>query len=441
MDNQDTIIACATSLTSISALNVIRLSGDKSFSILQKLVSKDINEYERRKTYHVFLRDEGKLIDDALIVLFQGKESFCGEDTVEFYLHGSPIIAYNLIKFALKNGARMARKGEFSYKAVINGKMSILEAERTNALIHAKTSYASEKVLSSFSKDFFKPLQDIKEKIAYLYAYFLQVLDYPEEYNDEDDKVISRIDELLNYIDKIKIGTKMNNYLFSGVKVVICGEPNVGKSTLLNRILEEDRAIVTPIEGTTRDVIEGYKEISGVPFTFYDTAGIRDSSDVIEKIGIDKSFSMIEKADVVLLLSDSGRFDEEKSKSFFLKLKDKNVIKVQTKEDIKEDDWDEAEVHLSSSSDLKDLYEAIFKKLNLDELKEPGLFSMEDYVKLNKIEDILKQCKEDFAKENSYDLLTISLNEAHHKIKELLGEEYDPNEIYDVVFSSFCVGK
>ncbi|HBD06611.1 MAG TPA: hypothetical protein DCY93_04300, partial [Firmicutes bacterium] len=108
---------------------------------------------------------------------------------------------------------------------------------------------------------------------------------------------------------------------------------------------------------------------------------------------------------------------------------------------IKEDDWNEAEVHLSSKSDLNKLYEVIFKKLNLDELKEPGLFSMEDYVKLNKIEDILKQCKEDFAKENSYDLLTISLNEAHHNIKELLGEEYDPNEIYDVVFSSFCVGK
>lgn len=441
MKANDTIVAIATSTSSLAALNIIRLSGDKSFPILQNLIKSDVKNLEKRKAHHVILKYKNRIIDDALIVLFEKKSSFCGEDTVEFNIHGSPLIAYDLLKILIELGARMARKGEFSYKAVINGKMNVLEAERINVLIHAKTSEGSQKILSSFAQDFLKPLKDIKAKIEYLYAYFLQVLDYPEEFNDEDDKVCKRIDEVLCIVDEIIRGTKKNNYLFSGVKAAIIGQPNVGKSTLLNMIVGEDKAIVTPIEGTTRDVVSGEKIISGVPFVFLDTAGLRESEDVIEQIGIQKSFEAIKDSDIILLLSIDGKFDKEYLEKVYDIIEQKPVIKVQTKSDIKESCWDEAELQINSQSDLCDLYNILLKKLDLVDLTDQGLFSLEDLTKLELIKRSLIKCKDDFKNESSYDILTINLNQVYQEIKELVGEEYDPNEIYDVIFSNFCVGK
>ena len=152
MNINDTIVAIATSTSSIAALNIVRMTGDKSFQILQKLIKRDVNKLEERKMYHFVLEYENKIIDDALIVLFKGKNSFCGEDTVEFNIHGSPLIAYRLIKILISLGARMARNGEFSFRSVINGKMNLIEAERINALIHAKTELGSEKLLSSLDR-------------------------------------------------------------------------------------------------------------------------------------------------------------------------------------------------------------------------------------------------------------------------------------------------
>ncbi len=441
MNINDTIVAIATSTSSIAALNIVRITGDKSFQILQKLIKRDVNKLEERKMYHFVLEYENKIIDDALIVLFKGKNSFCGEDTVEFNIHGSPLIAYRLIKILISLGARMARNGEFSFRSVINGKMNLIEAERINALIHAKTELGSEKLLSSFSKDYFKPIKKIKESVEYLYAYFLQVLDYPEEYNDEDEYVEGRIDGCLEIIDAIISGTRRNSYLFSGVKVVICGEPNVGKSTLLNRIVKEDRAIVTSIEGTTRDVISGEVEIRGVPFVFYDTAGIRKSDDLVESIGIKKSFEMIEKADLVLFLVDDESNDFEYDKELKEALKNKKVIKVQTKSDLVKNRLDDVDISIGNDSNIEELYDLIMTDLDLNDLSQPGLFSLQDLTNLESVKKALIKCKEDFSNEASYDLLTINLNEVYQRVKTLLGEDYDPNEIYDVVFKNFCVGK
>lgn len=356
-------------------------------------------------------------------------------------MHGSPYIAQNLISVALKYGARLAEKGEFSLKAVINGKMNIVDAERINALIHAPTKKANLKA-NEENNELKKFLEEIENDINYLYAYFLQILDYPEEYTDEEEKACIMLDKLIEKVIELRKATSANNYLFNGVKVVIIGQPNVGKSTLLNNILGEEKAIVTSIEGTTRDIVEGQKIYNGILYNFFDTAGIHETEELIEKIGIDKSIKAIEKADIILLLSDSGNFENQFNSFLKEQLDEKKVIRVMTKGDLGHKDWKEADLVISKDDEsFNNLFSKIEEKLQIKNYEEPGLFSTRDLDLIDKLLDLLLKIKDDFKEEHSYDLMTIAMQEAYHLIKLLSGKEYNPDDIYDQVFSSFCVGK
>lgn len=437
----DTIVASATPIGAPTALSVIRISGPLSKDILSHITTKKIDKILPRKAYFLKLKDEDNFIDEAVVIFFEAPHSFTGEDTVEFYLHGSPYIAQNLISVALKYGARLAEKGEFSLKAVINGKMNIVDAERINALIHAPTKKANLKA-NEENNELKKFLEEIENDINYLYAYFLQILDYPEEYTDEEEKVCIMLDKLIEKVIELRKATSANNYLFNGVKVVIIGQPNVGKSTLLNNILGEEKAIVTSIEGTTRDIVEGQKIYNGILYNFFDTAGIHETEELIEKIGIDKSIKAIEKADIILLLSDSGNFENQFNSFLKEQLDEKKVIRVMTKGDLGHKDWKEADLVISKDDEsFNNLFSKIEEKLQIKNYEEPGLFSTRDLDLIDKLLDLLLKIKDDFKEEHSYDLMTIAMQEAYHLIKLLSGKEYNPDDIYDQVFSSFCVGK
>lgn len=437
----DTIVASATPIGAPTALSVIRISGPLSKDILSHITTKKIDKILPRKAYFLKLKDEDNFIDEAVVIFFEAPHSFTGEDTVEFYLHGSPYIAQNLISVALKYGARLAEKGEFSLKAVINGKMNIVDAERINALIHAPTKKANLKA-NEENNELKKFLEEIENDINYLYAYFLQILDYPEEYTDEEEKACIMLDKLIEKVIELRKTTSANNYLFNGVKVVIIGQPNVGKSTLLNNILGEEKAIVTSIEGTTRDIVEGQKIYNGILYNFFDTAGIHETEELIEKIGIDKSIKAIEKADIILLLSDSGNFENQFNSFLKEQLDEKKVIRVMTKGDLGHKDWKEADLVISKDDEsFNNLFSKIEEKLQIKNYEEPGLFSTRDLDLIDKLLDLLLKIKDDFKEEHSYDLMTIAMQEAYHLIKLLSGKEYNPDDIYDQVFSSFCVGK
>lgn len=437
----DTIVASATPIGAPTALSVIRISGPLSKDILSHITTKKIDKILPRKAYFLKLKDEDNFIDEAVVIFFEAPHSFTGEDTVEFYLHGSPYIAQNLISVALKYGARLAEKGEFSLKAVINGKMNIVDAERINALIHAPTKKANLKA-NEENNELKKFLEEIENDINYLYAYFLQILDYPEEYTDEEEKSCIMLDKLIEKVIELRKATSANNYLFNGVKVVIIGQPNVGKSTLLNNILGEEKAIVTSIEGTTRDIVEGQKIYNGILYNFFDTAGIHETEELIEKIGIDKSIKAIEKADIILLLSDSGNFENQFNSFLKEQLDEKKVIRVMTKGDLGHKDWKEADLVISKDDEsFNNIFSKIEEKLQIKNYEEPGLFSTRDLDLIDKLLDLLLKIKDDFKEEHSYDLMTIAMQEAYHLIKLLSGKEYNPDDIYDQVFSSFCVGK
>ena len=437
----DTIVASATPIGAPTALSVIRISGPLSKDILSHITTKKIDKILPRKAYFLKLKDEDNFIDEAVVIFFEAPHSFTGEDTVEFYLHGSPYIAQNLISVALKYGARLAEKGEFSLKAVINGKMNIVDAERINALIHAPTKKANLKA-NEENNELKKFLEEIENDINYLYAYFLQILDYPEEYTDEEEKACIMLDKLIEKVIELRKATSANNYLFNGVKVVIIGQPNVGKSTLLNNILGEEKAIVTSIEGTTRDIVEGQKIYNGILYNFFDTAGIHETEELIENIGIDKSIKAIEKADIILLLSDSGNFENQFNSFLKEQLDEKKVIRVMTKGDLGHKDWKEADLVISKDDEsFNNLFSKIEEKLQIKNYEEPGLFSTRDLDLIDKLLDLLLKIKDDFKEEHSYDLMTIAMQEAYHLIKLLSGKEYNPDDIYDQVFSSFCVGK
>lgn len=437
----DTIVASATPIGAPTALSVIRISGPLSKDILSHITTKKIDKILPRKAYFLKLKDEDNFIDEAVVIFFEAPHSFTGEDTVEFYLHGSPYIAQNLISVALKYGARLAEKGEFSLKAVINGKMNIVDAERINALIHAPTKKANLKA-NEENNELKKFLEEIENDINYLYAYFLQILDYPEEYTDEEEKACIMLDKLIEKVIELRKATSANNYLFNGVKVVIIGQPNVGKSTLLNNILGEEKAIVTSIEGTTRDIVEGQKIYNGILYNFFDTAGIHETEELIEKIGIDKSIKAIEKADIILLLSDSGNFENQFNSFLKEQLDEKKVIRVMTKGDLGNKDWKDADLVISKDDEsFNNIFSKIEEKLQIKNYEEPGLFSTRDLDLIDKLLDLLLKIKDDFKEEHSYDLMTIAMQEAYHLIKSLSGKEYNPDDIYDQVFSSFCVGK
>lgn len=445
MITNKTIIAPATLAGQPSAINLVRLVGPEAFNILQKMIRKDVSKLKPRYNYHLSLYSDkirGILLDDAMVAIYLKNSSYCGEETVEFALHGSKIILSNLLNFAIKEGAELAKPGEFSVLAVLNGKMSLDKAKKINAMIHAPTKRGVDKVLSSFARSNTEKLDEISADIEYVAAYFTAALDYPEEFDEIDDKLVQRLNASVLGINSLLGGTKANRYLFEGVKLVIIGEPNVGKSSLLNTLIDEDKAIVTEIAGTTRDVVEGYKEIDGVLFHLFDTAGIRKTTDPIEALGIKKSVQALKEADIVLSLSEGGGFLEEENSEVNELIKGRPTIRVFTKSDIREHSDIQDGVRISSTTgDTDNLIKRVFEVLELDSLDSDGLYSSVDMEILQNALSRLMSINKGLTLRTPYDLLLEEIYEARNAIDSLRNVRSFNDDLYETVFKNFCIGK
>jgi len=425
------------------------MSGPQSFEILSKMVGEDVRSLKARVTYFVSLyvseEDKNTLIDKCLIVIFKAPHSFTGEDTVEFYTHGSRIIVNQLLDALVSYGARRALGGEFSAKAFYNGKMDLSEAEAINSLINARTGRSKDYALRALGGNNSKLISGMKQQLNLLSAEIETDIDYPEY---EDDKPLigkaeNLVDSLLEKVEPLIKSSRQSKYLFSGVKVAIVGEPNVGKSTLLNKILGEDKAIVTPIPGTTRDVVEGEKELDGIIYKFFDTAGIRDQAQQIEKIGIDKSYKAVQDADIVLVLAEKAESLDKELENLHLKSDkvDKPIIYVSTKKDLY---GTNSEAMISISRDdasLDELFELMESKLDLDKKEEEGLTSSRDLDLLTEFSDCLRSIKKDIQEGLTIDVAEIKLIKATSYLDSILGTESTLEDIYSTVFKYFCVGK
>ena len=440
----ETIVALATAPLK-SALAIIRVSGDDAFKIVSKCFSKDITDIKERTLLFGNIVDNEKVIDEVVVAIYKGPKSFTGEDLVEIICHGSVLIANEIIELLLKYGARLATNGEYSSRAFLNNRIDLIQAEAINDVINSTTKEAKELSILSLKGKTSELILPLKSRIADVLSLIEVNIDYPE-YEDIEvankEHVISLVDELVPQIDTLVSNGQKGLIIKEGIKVALVGKPNVGKSSLLNALLGESKAIVTDIAGTTRDVVEGEINLNGVVLHLLDTAGIRDTGDKIENIGVSKSIETIKKADLAIILLDASNEIDKEDEEIIALCKDIPHIVVYNKSD-KLNNKNDGKLYISAlNNDISKLKDAIYEELGLKEesFRTPSLNNVRQLGLLQSAKESLLRAKEDAKADLPVDLLSVSLMDAYNAILEILGE-YNQRDISKEIFSRFCVGK
>ncbi|WP_374542959.1 tRNA uridine-5-carboxymethylaminomethyl(34) synthesis GTPase MnmE [Flavobacterium sp.] len=466
---QDTIVALATP-SGAGAIAVIRLSGKEAISIaaevFQSVSGKDISK-QRTHTIHLgHIVSEGKIYDQVLLSIFKGPNSYTGEDVVEISCHGSTFIQQQIIQLLLRKGAKMAQAGEFTLRAFLNGKLDLSQAEAVADLIASDNEASHQIAMQQMRGGFSNEIAKLREELLNFASLIELELDFAEEDVEFADR--SAFHELLNRIEfvlkRLIDSFAVGNVIKNGIPVAIVGEPNVGKSTLLNALLNEERAIVSDIAGTTRDTIEDELVINGIGFRFIDTAGIRETKDVVESIGIQKTFEKMEQAQVVLFLVDSSQFTVaslENLKIEIEKVKNKYptkaIVAIINKVDLlSEEDVKGIQEQLSSFDvQLSTIFISAKQKIGIDELKntllsfvntgalrnnETIVTNTRHYDSLLKALEEIQKVKWGLESHLSSDLIAIDIRSALHFFGEITGEVTN-DELLGNIFANFCIGK
>ena len=439
----ETIAAISTPIGT-GGVAVIRISGDKSFDIAQKITNK--KSLPAGKICHGWVSDNGKKIDEVIILPFKAPNSYTGEDVTEIQCHGGIQVVKNILEIVLKNGARMAQRGEFTKRAFLNKRLDLSQAEAVDDIIHSKTSDFAIQSAKNLSGVLAQKTNEIKKDIFETASKIVAGIDFPEDVAEPDyDYLISSFEKSIKDIDKILAGAKSSDILRQGIKVAIAGKPNVGKSSLFNSLLNIDRAIVTDIAGTTRDVIKEFIDL-GLPVTLIDTAGIRESNDKVEEIGIEYSKQSVQDSNLILFLYDAASGMTKEDEAIYKIIKDKNHIVIATKTDLLKKDFkpvfdDEIKLSNISGEGIEELKEKIKSKV-MD-------FSDEDleFVTNQRQQDCLMKCKEALERalygaknEVLQDMIYIDLKSALLALDEITGEVIS-EDILNNIFDHFCIGK
>jgi tRNA modification GTPase len=443
-----TIAAIATA-HGVSSISIIRISGNASLSIA-KQVSKREEILPRHAHLSSLYNHEGTLIDQAIMIYFAAPNSFTGEDIVEFQCHGGMIVAQEILDTVLAYGARLAQPGEFSKRAFLNGKIDLSEAEAISKLIEAKSVDAAKILAKQMKGQLREFVEESREALLRSLAYSEVMIDYAEEDIPEDimDTILGQLNALTEQMEKIVDASHRRRGLIEGFRVAIVGKPNVGKSSLLNALLSYDRAIVSDIAGTTRDTIEEQVRIGSHIIRLVDTAGIRDSEDTIEKIGIERSLHSVEDADVIIALFDGSRaFDEEDETIVEIveNLKDTHVVAAINKSDLparfdKKKIAHLAPIEVSAKKGFARLTEALERLLDsVGEGEELMLVSARQIDAVTQAQNAIKEAKIPLLS-GELEFFSYHLQEAVKAISSI-SKPYDSEEILDKMFGEFCLGK
>ena len=441
----ETIVALATPPMK-SALAIIRVSGDDCFEVVSKCFSKDIIDIKERTLLVGFIEDKNKnKIDEVVLAIYKGPKSFTGEDLVEIICHGSSLISQQIIDVLLENGARLATNGEYSSRAFLHQKIDLVQAESINDIINATTKEAKEISMFSLTGKTSNLLVPVKTRLADIISLIEVNIDFPE-YEDIEQankqQVITICDEIINMINKLIDDGEKARIIKDGIKVAIVGKPNVGKSSLLNSLVGEEKAIVTDIAGTTRDVVEGEINLNGIVLHLLDTAGIREAKDVVESIGVERAKKTLDDAELVIVVLDSTKDVDENDKEILRITENHNRIIIYNKAD-KIADKDNDKLYVSAlENDLSALVNEIHKVLGLDAqtFKQPALNNTRQIGLLKQARQALKKAKEDAENDLPVDLISINLMDAYNAILDILGER-NRTDLSKEIFSRFCVGK
>ena len=443
--NDDIIVAIATSRLE-AAISIIRLSGEGSIEFVQKFFTGKILNKDSHTITYGYIKDEDQRVDEVLVSIYRGKRTFTGEEMVEINTHGGVFITQKVLNICLKHGARMAERGEFSKRAFLNGRIDLSQAEAISDLISAKNDYASSLALRGIQGNISHFIEDLREELIKIITQIEVNIDYPE-YDDVEEltaeSLLPKSEALLKKMDKIIESSKNVHLLKDGISTVIIGKPNVGKSSLLNALLEEDKAIVTDIAGTTRDIVEGTVRLDNIILNMIDTAGIRETDDIIENIGVEKSKSLIHKADLVLLVIDGSNELSDEDKELLEISKDTNRIVVYNKLD--KGFVNEVEGVCISAKDrnIEPLISKIKEMFSLGKITggdEEILANARQIQLLEKANKALKVAVAAMEDGIPTDLIVTDLYESWESLKEILGERAK-EDLLDELFKRFCIGK
>ena len=449
----DTIAAISTTL-GVGAISIIRVSGNDAIKIVNKIFKgKNLEKVETHTINYGHIVDKDEIIDEVLVSVMKSPKTFTTEDVVEINCHGGISTTNKVLELVLNNGARLAEPGEFTKRAFLNGRIDLTQAESIMDLINSKNESKRKVAIKGLNGYVSNIIRNLRQEILELLASIEVNIDYPE-YEDAivmtNDIVKPKITVIKEKLTKIINESENGKILTSGIKTIIIGKPNVGKSSILNRLLDEEKAIVTDIEGTTRDTVEGSITINGVSLNIIDTAGIRETEDIVEKIGVEKSLSLINEADLIVIVLNNNEELTEEDKKILTACKDKKVIVVINKSDLERkinlDDIKYQNIVYTNTIDLNginSLKEKIVELFNLNELEQQDYTYLNNVRKISLAKDayqILEEVDNGIKNEVPVDMIEIDIKRAWEKLGEIIGETYT-EELIDQLFSQFCLGK
>ena len=446
----DTIAAISTAL-GVGAISIIRVSGDKSIEIVNKIFDKDLEKVKSHTIVYGHIVDNENIIDEVLVSVMRSPKTFTTEDVIEINCHGGIATTNKVLELLLKNGARMAEAGEFTKRAFLNGRIDLLEAEGVMDLIDSKTEASRKLAMSALSGNVSSMISDLRNQMIDIITNIEVNIDYPE-YEDilvfKTDMINSSITSLEDKLRKILKEAENGKIIKNGINTLIIGRPNVGKSSLLNKLLNEEKAIVTDIEGTTRDIVEGNISLDGIELNIIDTAGIRKTDNVVEQIGVNRSLSLIDKADLIILVLNNNEKLTEEDYKLLDSTKDKKRIIFINKNDLSKNiDLDSVDnvvygstMQTSGINALKDKIKELF---NMEEIEKGDfnyLSNARHIATIHECISVVESIKEGLKNGLPIDMLEIDIKKIWELLGNLIGESYD-EELLDNLFSRFCLGK
>lgn len=460
----DTIAAIATGMSN-SGIGIVRISGPEAVETAEKVYrskngNKRLAEQKTHTVHYGYIYDDGEMIDEVMVLIMRGPNSFTAEDTVEIDCHGGMLVMKKILEAVLKNGARAAEPGEFTKRAFLNGRIDLTKAEAVMDLIQSENEYALKSSVNQLKGKVYDKIKELREKIIYEIAFIESALDDPEHISTEGypDKLKVIVDDLLQELSEMIRTFDNGRIIKEGIQVVILGKPNAGKSSLLNKLLGEEKAIVTDVAGTTRDVLEQFINLDGIGIHIVDTAGIRDTEDIVEKIGVDRARDKARDADLIIYVVDSSQKLSEDDFKIMDLMSDKKSIILLNKSDLNTvismeymeevcKDFKEDHVILNTSmteeSGLKELEETmkemfIHGKIDINE--EVTITNLRHKEALTESKDSLMLVKKSLLDEMPEDFYSIDLMNAYAALGRIIGEEVG-EDLVNEIFSKFCMGK
>lgn len=460
----DTIAAIATAMSN-SGIGVIRISGEDAVEIADKIYrskngKKKLSNQKTHTIHYGYIYDEDLLIDEVMVLIMRAPHSFTAEDTVEIDCHGGMLVMNKILETVIKNGARIAEPGEFTKRAFLNGRIDLTKAEAVMDLIESQNDYALKSSIDQLKGSVYEKITSFRNKIIHEIAFIESALDDPEHISLDGypNELMQTIDQLLDEMNRMLISFQNGKVLKEGIKTVILGKPNAGKSSLLNKLLGEEKAIVTEIAGTTRDVLEQYINLDGIGIHIIDTAGIRETEDIVEKIGVDRAMKQAQEADLILYVVDSSKpLDEDdysimelmSSKKFIILLNKSDlntVVSIEDLENLCKDDKDHYVIIQTSMKDetgidqLEDAIKKYFISGKIDFNNEANITNIRHKEALSDAYESLKLVKKSIEDEMPEDFLSIDLMNAYSSLGKIIGQEVE-DDLVNEIFSKFCMGK